>query len=168
MQNFIFPSLDEFLKSLNLPKNPSKELQKGFEGLASIFGPVLKDAPIESDSTITLKNHKPDDVQWTADLEVPGISPTDLEVTLNPGQRTVFVHRLISESEGKKKKTLLIEFDIPVLYDLETFSAIYKNGILMFHVDADPKFTPKRISIEVLHPVKDDFKNYTAPPSASW
>jgi HSP20 family molecular chaperone IbpA len=157
--NFICKLLDNattppdpltILSNLNI-EQLKKKVRELIEGLET---PSTIDYP-----TITLKNHKTTDTEFYTEIEVPGISPSDLEVKVDPSDRTITIYRFIRE-ETKKTKNILLEFDVNPLYDLKQISPVYKNGVLQITILADPSLLSRRVSIEVLPVVEKNDPSY--------
>ncbi len=88
--------------------------------------------------------------------ELPGVSPDDIEVSIEgntvtlsgerrteaPGSETA-AHRLERPS-GRFRRA----FELPLAVDTEKVEAIHKNGVLMLNMPKAPELQPRRIAVQ--------------------
>jgi HSP20 family protein len=89
--------------------------------------------------------------------EVPGISPEDIDITVEGNTLSVKGHRSFESEENKgnyhRKEIFEGSFERTVLLpegtDPEAVSATSKDGILEISVPKKPEILPRKVSVEV-------------------
>ena len=96
-----------------------------------------------------------DAVLVTAD--VPGMSPADVDLTLDDGVLTVSGERKVTPPEGFEPQSLerrairlSRSFSLPVKVDPEKVKATVKDGVLRVTLAKAPEAQPRRISVDKL------------------
>lgn len=125
---------------------PGRDLENWFEAESQLFHPVHLNIN-ETDRAIS------------AQAELPGFTPEDLEIYLEP-QRLAITGTRETTQEQKKGKTICREYqsdqvyrlvDLPAQIDVESVAAVLKNGILELQMPKTKKPQPagaRRIEVK--------------------
>ncbi len=96
------------------------------------------------------------DAEFLLSLDVPGVDPSDIEVTADDGVLTVTGKRE-TQSDEKREGFHRVErvsgeftrrFTLPDTADAGAISASSSNGVLIVNVPKQPKAQPQRISVK--------------------
>ena len=126
----------------------------GFEGLG--FEQPLTEAVFLPPVDIAEDEHN-----ITLQVEIPGVKPEDLKVTLENNVLTFTGERKFKEEE-KKENFHRIErrfgkftrsFTLPVSVDAEKVNANFEDGVLFITIPKLEAFKPKQINIGIKAPV---------------
>lgn len=132
---------------LALRRNPWTEVWKDLDGWFD--SPITKWSPAadisENKEAITI------------DMELPGVSSKDVDVSLNDNILTIKGEK-IHERKGKEKEFHKLErfqgsfsrsFTIPKSVDVSSISADYKNGVLSINLPKRAEVVPKQIEVKI-------------------
>lgn len=95
----------------------------------------------------------------TARIELPGMSPSDVDVAVNDGMLTVSGERKLDAGIGedawvhRERPVGRFErsFSLPEGTDPSGIKASFSNGVLELHIPAAPERRPHKIQIETSH-----------------
>ncbi len=99
---------------------------------------------------------KEEDKQFIVTADIPGVDPSDIEVTMENGMLRIHGERT-SEKEETKKNYRIREcsygtferlFRMPESADSKKIKAKGKNGVLTITIAKNPATAPRRITIE--------------------
>lgn len=93
--------------------------------------------------------------RWVVHADVPGVDPTDIEVTMEDGALTIRGRRLAErkdERDGWKRVERVAgsfyrRFSLPDTVDAAGITAASKHGVLELTIPKQPKASPKRITV---------------------
>jgi HSP20 family protein len=126
------------------PFSAMREFDRFFEGRpANLWTPRVDVYDRESDLMIR--------------TEVPGVSPEDIDITVEGNTLTVKGHRSFEKEENKenyhRKEIFEGVFERTILLpegtDAEAVSATSKDGILEISVPKKPEVLPRKVSVEI-------------------
>jgi len=89
--------------------------------------------------------------------ELPGVSPDDIEVTLEGstitlrGERKIDHRSLESSSLHRRERQtggFRRAFELPAAVDADKVEAAHRNGVLMVRIPKAPEHQPRRISVQ--------------------
>lgn len=94
--------------------------------------------------------------RYVLQADVPGVDPTDIEITLENGVLTIRGRREATRSEGQEGfrrvermyGTFFRRFTLPDTADSERISAQSKNGVLELVIPKQEKVQPRRITVK--------------------
>jgi HSP20 family protein len=99
---------------------------------------------------------KENDNEVRLDVELPGLSPEDVEITAENGVLTVRGEKRLERKEGDETRFQVVErvygsflrsFQLPQGIDEEQIKAEFNNGVLALHIPKAALPQPKRIEI---------------------
>ena len=88
--------------------------------------------------------------------EIPGVSPSDIQVSIEGSTVTFRGERMIDRGNGdtnihrleRRSGTFRRAFELPVSVDPEKAEAVHKNGVLMLRLPKTPEQQPHRIAVQ--------------------
>ncbi len=88
--------------------------------------------------------------------ELPGVSPSDIEVSIEGTTLTLRGERKIDRGNGETNAHRLERgagsfrraFELPAEVDVEKVQAIHRNGVLLLRLPKTPERQPRRISVQ--------------------
>ncbi len=88
--------------------------------------------------------------------ELPGVSPDDIEVSLEGTTVTLRGERKIDDGNGdtsahrreRQSGTFHRSFELPVAVDSDKVQAVHKNGVLMLRLPKAPEHQPRQIAVQ--------------------
>ena len=95
--------------------------------------------------------------ELSLDVELPGLSPQDVEITAENGVLTITGEKQTERKEGDDSRyhiversygTFLRSFQLPQGLDESRIEATYNNGILSIHIPKSALAQPKKIQIK--------------------
>ena len=95
--------------------------------------------------------------ELSLDVELPGLSPQDVEITAENGVLTITGEKQTERKEGDDSRyhiversygTFLRSFQLPQGLDESRIEAMYNNGILSIHIPKSALAQPKKIQIK--------------------
>lgn len=92
----------------------------------------------------------------TLNVDLPGVSPEDVEISLKGRQLTLKGSRVFGK-EGEKgcfSRAFTRSFSLPVTADLEGIQANAENGVLTIKIPRKEEAKPRQIAISVSEPKK--------------
>jgi len=101
-----------------------------------------------------------DDEEVTLRVEVPGMEPKDLEITVSGGQLVLAGEKKESSERGGKDffhtesryGSFRRSIPLPEAVDPQKVDAEYCNGVLVIRLKKSPSSPPKRIEVKVKQP----------------
>ena len=161
LRTYWYDTVDPFRKLTSLQQWMDQTLQQTLNSFAqtpqvvSGFGPQAE--VFETDDQIAIK------------VEVPGLSETDFEITLNNHILTVRGERRLENGFKQENLawterpygTFTRSFNLPSTLDVNAINATYTNGVLQVVIAKNEAAKPKQI------PVKFAQKELTATATAS-
>ncbi len=95
-----------------------------------------------------------DDGNFTVELDLPGIAPDDLDVTVDDGKLTVTAKRTDAEDrkylhQERRFGELTRSITLPESVDPESIEAEYVHGVLRVTLTKRPEVQPRKIEIKV-------------------
>lgn len=146
----------------NITFNPTKtmlDVEREFGKLFSMFGTPFRKVDSEYENAVwsPLADIAEDKANYFITLDLPGIKPEDVKITVNNGKLQISGERN-SESESTEKNYHRVErsygryyrsFTLPDSVDVEQINADFHNGQLTITAPKMEKALPKEISITV-------------------
>ncbi|MDJ0852692.1 MAG: Hsp20/alpha crystallin family protein [Myxococcota bacterium] len=88
--------------------------------------------------------------------ELPGVSPADIQVSIEGTTLTLRGERRIERGNGETNAHRLERqsgsfgraFELPAEIDVQKVEAVHKNGVLMLRLPKTPEQQPRRISVQ--------------------
>ena len=92
---------------------------------------------------------------WGIEMELPGMTMDDIELTFDDGRLTVHARRQRHEAEGRTYRfddrgwgEVTRSVKVPDTVDPETIEATYSGGVLQIHLSKRPEVLPRKIEIK--------------------
>jgi HSP20 family protein len=98
--------------------------------------------------------YRDDDGSYQVDLDLPGVDPASIEVTVDSGALTIQAERTPAYREGQQvivaersQGSFARQLSLGEGVDSENLTAAYTDGVLHVTIPASPRSQPRRIEI---------------------
>ncbi len=131
-----------------------REMERTLESMRRLFRP---EEEVAAAVWAPLADIKEEANRYVVQVDLPGVKPEDIEVTLQNGVLTIKGERQ-TEAKEEKENYRRIErfygsffrrFTLPETVEEEKIEANYDKGVLTISIPKKPEVQPKKISVKV-------------------
>ncbi|RMD69391.1 MAG: Hsp20/alpha crystallin family protein [Gammaproteobacteria bacterium] len=148
-----------------MPYDPFRTLEQLREEMSKLFEGRAPAVPAERELSsaftsewIPLVDIKEEPDRFIVYMDVPGVNPKDIEISMEEGVLTIKGQRPVESEEEQAKYTRMERprgafqrrFTLPDTADAEKISARVKNGVLELVIPKHEKVQPRKITVEAV------------------
>lgn len=131
-----------------------REMERSLESMRRLIRPEEETATVVWAPSVDIKEEAN---RYVVQVDLPGVKPEDIEVTLQNGVLTIKGERQ-TEAKEEKENYRRIErfygsffrrFTLPETVEEEKIEANYDKGVLTISIPKKPEVQPKKISVKV-------------------